>query len=279
MKKYSILIIIIILAGGYFVWRQFLQDDLKGGETMEKTIKVEENGVETEKTIFETDGVKHSVPLEEIVGGGPAKDGIPSIDNPKFISIKEAQEFLGDEELVLEEEKKIENDDKKSIRNEKLELKDEGEVLNELSKLEDEFKVNIISSPMKNITKRDLAKGFVGAFVGVMSHFAFVEAAHVATTLNFIQSTVLYLVAFLIIVLMLYYSGFRNIEKHIIVKFMPLRAVVLYSVSVFTILFVNLLFGKFHFPFHFIDIYNLVGASIILAVMGAGTADLLGKGE
>jgi len=200
------------------------------------------------------------------------------LSNQKKILSNESK-ILGDEELVLEEEKKIENDDKKSIRNEKLELKDEGEVLDELSKLENEFKVNVISSPMKNITKRDLAKGFVGAFVGVISHFAFVEAAHVATTLNFIQSTVLYLVAFLIIVLMLYYSGFRNIEKHIVAKFMPLRAVVLYSVSIFTILFVNILFGKLHLPLNFLDIYNLVAASIILAVMGAGTADLLGKNE
>ena len=40
-----------------------------------------------------TDGVRHSVPLEEILSGGPAKDGIPPIDNPKFIDSSEA-DFL-----------------------------------------------------------------------------------------------------------------------------------------------------------------------------------------
>jgi hypothetical protein len=43
--------------------------------------------------------VKHSVPLEEIEAGGPAKDGIPSIDDPKFISPSEGDEFLSDNEV------------------------------------------------------------------------------------------------------------------------------------------------------------------------------------
>lgn len=50
------------------------------------------------KEIMITDGVKHSVPLDEIIGGGPPKDGIPSIDNPKFVSVKEASAWLQDGE-------------------------------------------------------------------------------------------------------------------------------------------------------------------------------------
>lgn len=45
-----------------------------------------------------TDGVKHSVPLDEILAGGPSKDGIPPIDNPKFITIAQADSFLKDSE-------------------------------------------------------------------------------------------------------------------------------------------------------------------------------------
>ncbi|MBI1869420.1 DUF3179 domain-containing protein, partial [Candidatus Gottesmanbacteria bacterium] len=47
-----------------------------------------------------TNGVKHSVPLEDIAGGGPPKDGIPSIDQPKFVSIQDAN-FLKDSEPGL----------------------------------------------------------------------------------------------------------------------------------------------------------------------------------
>lgn len=45
-----------------------------------------------------TGGVKRSIPLEEILSGGPPKDGIPSIDSPKFVSVAEAGEWLKDDE-------------------------------------------------------------------------------------------------------------------------------------------------------------------------------------
>ena len=32
-----------------------------------------------------TDFDKHSVPLSEIISGGPGKDGIPAIDKPEFL--------------------------------------------------------------------------------------------------------------------------------------------------------------------------------------------------
>lgn len=70
----------------------------------DSTIEVEKKTVEQadgsmkETQIFETDGVRHSVPLSEIRSGGPPRDGIPSIDDPKFISIAEAENDLSDEE-------------------------------------------------------------------------------------------------------------------------------------------------------------------------------------
>jgi hypothetical protein len=47
-----------------------------------------------------TDGIKHIVSLDDIKSGGPPKDGIPSIDNPKFVKAQDAQ-FLSDDELVI----------------------------------------------------------------------------------------------------------------------------------------------------------------------------------
>ncbi len=46
-------------------------------------------------------GVKYIVDPEKLIGGGPPKDGIPSIDNPKFVSVEEADEWIQDNELVL----------------------------------------------------------------------------------------------------------------------------------------------------------------------------------
>ena len=45
--------------------------------------------------------IKHIIPLDQIVRGGPPPDGIPSIDNPKFVSVADASKFLRDSDLVL----------------------------------------------------------------------------------------------------------------------------------------------------------------------------------
>ena len=47
----------------------------------------------------DTDFSKHSVAFEEIFSGGPPKDGIPSIDDPVFVAVAEAE--LPDQEPVL----------------------------------------------------------------------------------------------------------------------------------------------------------------------------------
>lgn len=49
----------------------------------------------------EKEGENNIVPLDQIVSGGPPPDGIPSIDDPKFISVQEANGRLEDSELVL----------------------------------------------------------------------------------------------------------------------------------------------------------------------------------
>jgi hypothetical protein len=54
---------------------------------------------------FSTDFSIHSVPYDEILSGGPPKDGIPSIDNPKFVSINEADEWIEDVEPIIQVER------------------------------------------------------------------------------------------------------------------------------------------------------------------------------
>lgn len=53
------------------------------------------------RKVFITDGVKHSIPLNEIIGGGPPKDGIPSIDNPKFIAPDNVGDNLDEDSIGL----------------------------------------------------------------------------------------------------------------------------------------------------------------------------------
>ena len=62
-----------------------------------------ESGISSESgklTIMETNGVKHLIPLDKIKGGGPPKDGIPSIDDPKFANVSDA-DFMSDSDTVI----------------------------------------------------------------------------------------------------------------------------------------------------------------------------------
>ena len=56
------------------------------------------SGAEAE---FSTDFNKHSVPYDEILSGGPSKDGIPPIDNPTYDSVSDANAWLNDREPVV----------------------------------------------------------------------------------------------------------------------------------------------------------------------------------
>jgi hypothetical protein len=49
---------------------------------------------------FSTDFSKHTIPYSEILSGGPPKDGIPAIDEPKFVNVEEAGEWIGPQEPV-----------------------------------------------------------------------------------------------------------------------------------------------------------------------------------
>jgi hypothetical protein len=50
---------------------------------------------------WETDFSKHNVPLSEFQSGGPPRDGIPPIDEPKPIAEADAEEWLSEREPVL----------------------------------------------------------------------------------------------------------------------------------------------------------------------------------
>ena len=68
--------------------------------TLEKIPEITE--LEQEEGIKRTAlGVKYIVDPSKIRSGGPPRDGIPSIDNPKFVSVEEADQWIQDNELAL----------------------------------------------------------------------------------------------------------------------------------------------------------------------------------
>ena len=68
--------------------------------TIPKVQELEQMEEELDIKVTES-GVKYIVDPLKIVGGGPPKDGIPSIDNPRFVSLSEADQWIQDNELVI----------------------------------------------------------------------------------------------------------------------------------------------------------------------------------
>ncbi len=58
-------------------------------------------GVSLDTSEWRTNFSKHSVPLDEIMSGGPQKDGIPAIDKPVFETPSDAQAWLRPQEPVV----------------------------------------------------------------------------------------------------------------------------------------------------------------------------------
>ena len=50
---------------------------------------------------WRTDFSRHTVPYSEILSGGPPRDGIPPLDDPRFASHQDVSVWLGDEEPVI----------------------------------------------------------------------------------------------------------------------------------------------------------------------------------
>jgi Protein of unknown function (DUF3179) len=65
-----------------------------GGGAINETLSFDQSG-------WETDFSKHSVPLSEFQSGGPPRDGIPPVDEPKPTSQADAEEWLSEREPVL----------------------------------------------------------------------------------------------------------------------------------------------------------------------------------
>lgn len=83
--KVPIILVLIILAGSALYFAQ------------------ENNGVHSRNATtskhnesLTTDMAKHSIPLDQILDGGPGKDGIPALTNPKFTSVTRAGPNIAD---------------------------------------------------------------------------------------------------------------------------------------------------------------------------------------
>jgi hypothetical protein len=88
-----------MVALGFFFLLACGEAESQTGDDGEELIRAV--GVPFSTRDWKTDFTRHSVPLDEILSGGPPKDGIPAIDDPKFVSVDDADAWIGDREPIV----------------------------------------------------------------------------------------------------------------------------------------------------------------------------------
>lgn len=84
----GILILVVIGTLWYLVNRN--ANKISEVNSLSATQKFESAGLKTNTS-------QTSIPLDQIIDGGPGKDGIPALTNPKFVNIKEAEKEIADD--------------------------------------------------------------------------------------------------------------------------------------------------------------------------------------
>lgn len=155
------------------------------------------------------------------------------------------------------------------------ELQKELEELKKLEKLEETLEKRG-PHPLKKITYKDFAKGALGAFIGIVAHYTVIYGIHIAEKLTVTRATILFVLAYALGGVFLYATGFRKVSTKLI-WFLPVRLTVLYGISlVMSVAVLYLFFPEFIHHF-FWEGYKQVAAVTLTALIGACTADLIGK--
>lgn len=188
----------------------------------------------------------------------------------KIISEEKKVEHKIDD--VKKEEEKIEEKEAEIIGEEKKIEKETEEV----EKIEKEIKKEVTTRPLKKLNIRDINKGIVGAFIGVVAHFAFIYGKEIAKEITVTRATVLIIFSYLLTVLLMYETGYREIKEKKLLGMLPIRATVIFLTSIAVILVIFFLFNQVGVG-DIVGLYKQMAVTSVLASLGAGTADLIGR--
>jgi len=162
------------------------------------------------------------------------------------------------EAAIAQEEKKIESTSEK------------------VEALEKEIKHEVTPKPLKRFNIQDLNKGIIGAFIGVAAHFAFIYSKEIAREISVLRATTLIMFSYLLIFILMYETGYRQIKEKRILGILPVRATVIFGTSIIVVIVIFSLFNQVDFADP-IGLYKQIAVTSVLASLGAGTADLIGK--
>ncbi len=166
-------------------------------------------------------------------------------------------------EKILKEEERIEKLEQKELKN--------------LQQLQQEVRKDVGAHPLTKITRADIVRSLIGALIGTVGHFAFFYGVELADRISLFRATALYVLSAVVAFLFMYYSGFRKVKEIRIMRFIPLRVAVVYVISLLVVLITLFMFGLIDSSSTFEHVFKVISTTLLLAVLGASTADILGK--
>ncbi|MBI4016062.1 MAG: DUF2391 family protein [Candidatus Aenigmarchaeota archaeon] len=179
--------------------------------------------------------------------------------------LKNQQKLMKEESEELAEESRIEKEEKQELSQ-----------LEKLKRLEEKVAATVEPHPLTKITYKDVAKGTIGAFIGVVAHFTFVYGIKVAHEISVARAYALFPLSLIIGGVFMYFTGFRKIKDPKIMWFLPVRLFVLYLIAILVALAVLLFFSP-EFGTNWETSIKQLSTITLLGVIGSITADLLGK--
>jgi len=194
----------------------------------------------------------------------PVKDVLKELEiltekSKEIGAIEKKEESIEKKEsAIMAEEKRIEKETEK------------------VEKMEKEIKKEVKQQPLKQFTIKDLNKGIIGAFIGVVAHFAFIYSKQIAEQITTIRATVLIIFSYILIIILMYETGYREIKEKRLLGILPKRATAIYITSIVMIPIIFFMFNQINIS-NPIELYRQIAVTSVLASVGAGTADLIGR--
>lgn len=191
----------------------------------------------------------------------------------KTSRLSASDQILANQKKIL---KKLDKVFKEEQKEDAADIAEEKELL-KIEEMESNLEKELEDKPLKNITVKDFFKSAIGAFFGILGHFSFFYGVEIAHDISLVRASLLYVLAFVIGAIFLYSTGYRKVERSAAMKIIPLRLFIIYLTSILIIIIVLSVFGFIGLESSITEIFKTVATISILAVMGAVTADLIGK--
>ncbi len=203
---------------------------------------------------------------------------IPKAPKPMKDALREL-EILAEEKKVENKATEIEKKEDSIEKKENIIVAEEKKIESEtkhVEKLEKEIKKEVSEKPLTKLSFRDVNKGIIGAFIGVVAHFAFIYGKEISKDISVARASVLIVFSYLLIMLLMYETGYREIKDKKLAGIIPIRATVIFVTAIIVIVAIFFLFNQINFA-DLSALYKQIAVTSVLASLGAGTADLIGR--